>query len=225
MRYIYVVLGLLVADGIISLAFLSTMVAFLHTSGGGPYDVTNTDGSTFQLRGEPAQLITNHGHTTNGAGGTIVVALGFGGLIALTLEHRARKLGKSSPLFLVWAVLTVLSWLLTMAALIYTFVVTSMTASQTIDLTLAAANPYPGWYPVDSWTPENWYKQMLNLPLVEEADRVTIRHNLRIMTGWRYNLIPLFILGLALAVLAVLEVVRIRKARGERVPTEHKGKV
>jgi len=91
LKYIYVVLGLLVADAIISLAFLSTMVNFLHTVGGGPYRVTGPNGDTFLMHGEPRNLLTNQGHTTNGAGGTAVVLVGFGGLIALIKEHKSRK--------------------------------------------------------------------------------------------------------------------------------------
>jgi hypothetical protein len=66
----------------------------------------------------------------------------------------------------------------------------------------------------DSWTPENWYKQVLKLPLEEDMIRKAIRQNLRIQTGWRYNLIPLFIIGLVLVVLVVLEVLTTRKNRG-----------
>lgn len=41
-----------------------------------------------------------------------------------------------------------------------------------------------------------------------------IRQNLRIQTGWRYNLIALFIVGFVLMVLVVLEVIATRKNRG-----------
>lgn len=91
LKFIYVVLGLLVADAIISLAFLSTMVNFLHTVGGGPYRVTGPNGDIFLMHGEPKGLLTNQGHTTNGAGGVAVVLIGFGGLFALIKEHKSRK--------------------------------------------------------------------------------------------------------------------------------------
>ena len=91
MKYIYVVLSLYVADAVISLAFLSTMVAFLQrTGGGGPFNV-DYRGDTFKMHGEPLNLLTNHGHVTNGAGGTAVVLIGLGGVIALILEHQSRK--------------------------------------------------------------------------------------------------------------------------------------
>ncbi len=95
--------------------------------------------------------------------------------------------------------------------------------SQVIDLTVASQNPYPASYPLDKWTPENWYKEMLNIPLVDEADRTTIHYNLRIMRGWRFNLIPFFIFGFALAVLVVLENLRFRKNKTyQNGATEHK---
>jgi len=227
MKYIYVVLGLYVADAIISLAFLSTMVAFLHTSGAGPFNVGFPAGETFQMHGEPLKLLTNHGHTTNGAGGTAVVLIGFGGLIALIMEHKSRKkYGKSSGVFFAWAIFVVLSWLLVLTALIYTYVLQSRTGKQVIDLTVLSQNPYPAKYPLDSWTPENWYKEVLNLPLEDDKDRVIIAYVLRIMRGWKYNLIAFFLVGLTLSSLVVTELLRSRKqsAKYGRTPqyVEHK---
>jgi len=223
LKYIYVVLGLLVADAIISLAFLSTMVNFLHTVGAGPYRVIPPNGDSFLMHGEPANLLTNQGHTTNGAGGTVVVLLGFGGLIALIKENKSRKKhGKSSPLFTAWAVAVILTWLLILTALIYTNVVTEKTSGQSIDLKALALNHYPIKYMNDDWTPENWYKQVLKLPLEEGLVPKAIRQNLRVQMGWRYNLIALFIVASALVVLVVLEVLATRKHQGRYGRAEEK---
>lgn len=214
LKYIYGALLLLSIDAAISLGFVSSMVAFLHTKGGGPFEVENPAGGTFQLRGEPANLITDQGHTTNGAGGTALVLVGFGGIIALLLESKSRKKsGKSSPLFYVWAVVVILSWLLTLAALIYTFVVTNMHRHQTIDLDIAV-DSFPEKYAKDSWTPENWYSAVLDLDLVNDADVNVINHNLRLMRGWRYNIIVLSFLNFILMDLVILEIARSRKSRG-----------
>lgn len=97
--------------------------------------------------------------------------------------------------------------MLTLAALIYTFVLTNNHDNQSIDLTVAAANPEPLMYPLEEWTPENWFVAVLDLPLALPSDRRKIRQELRIMRGWRWNLIPLFILGLIVATLAVLQLV------------------
>jgi hypothetical protein len=101
--------------------------------------------------------------------------------------------------------MSVLSAMLTLAAIIYTFVLTAQTDDQSINLTVAAANPEPGFYPLDNWTPENWFVAVLDLPLAHDSDRRTIRNNLRLMRGWRWNLIPLFILGVTVASLALWE--------------------
>ena len=91
MKYIYVALGFLVADAAIEMGFVATTVAFLHASGKGPFTVATPSGSTFQLAGHPVNLIVDQGHTSNAAAGTCIVLLGFGGLLALTLEHRERR--------------------------------------------------------------------------------------------------------------------------------------
>lgn len=107
--------------------------------------------------------------------------------------------------------MTILSALLTLAALIYTFVLTAQTDDQSIDLAVAAANPDPLMYPLDDWTPENWFVAVLALPLAHDSDRRDIRNNLRLMRGWRWNLIPLLTLGVVVAGLAVWELLAGRR--------------
>ncbi|KAK0723155.1 hypothetical protein B0T26DRAFT_643240 [Lasiosphaeria miniovina] len=214
-KLIYGALLLLAIDAAISLSLVSSMVSFLHHRGGAWFAVAYPPGSSFNLAGHPANLIVNQGHTSNGASGTALVLVGFGGVLALWLEHRSRtKLGKSSPAFYIWGVTTVLSCLLTLTALVYTFVVTAQTAGQAIDLAVASRNSAPAHYPDDSWTPENWYDAVLGLPLTDDADRDAIARALRLMRGWRFNLIPLFVLGFVLGALVVLEVLSGRKPRG-----------
>ncbi|KAK4162282.1 hypothetical protein QBC43DRAFT_215770 [Cladorrhinum sp. PSN259] len=221
---ITLVLALLSIDAAISLALVSSMVAFLHGYGSGPFEIRNPGGSNILLAGHPANLITNQGHTTNGAGGTALILVGVGGIIALLLERRARnRFARSSPVFYIWAVIVVLSCLLSLAALVYTFVETSITDNQSINLAVAQANQAPTRYPLDRWTPENWYMAVLDLSLVDPRDRSGITTNLRLMRGWRWNTIPLFVLGLVLAILVIVEVVRGRKVRREgryRAPGE-----
>jgi hypothetical protein len=126
--------------------------------------------------------------------------------------------GSSRPTFIFtfWVVIAILSMLLTLAALIYTMVLTSTTDNQTINLNLAAANPAPKKYPADEWTPETWFVAVLNqVPLTFESDRNDIRKQIRLMRGWRWNLIPFFILGLAVACAAVYEWVMLRRQGGQ----------
>lgn len=104
-----------------------------------------------------------------------------------------------------------------MAALIYTFVETTKTSGQAIDLGVARANPPPAKYPDGWWTPENWYAAVLDLPLASAAQRRVINGNLTIMRAWRWNLISLFILGVVLLVLVVLEVLRMQRRNAQPV--------
>ncbi|KAK3490635.1 uncharacterized protein B0T23DRAFT_405454 [Neurospora hispaniola] len=215
MKAIYVALFLLYVDAAISLSLVSSMVAFLHGRGGQPFEVRRL-GSFFDLPGEPAHLLTDHGHTTNAAGGTGVVLVGFGGLLALWLEHRSRaKYGKTSPFYYLWALITILSWLLTLTALIYTYVLTNRHSDQGIDLAYAEGNA-PKPYPRDSWTPENWYTQVNSLSLVHSDDHDMLKKKLRSMRGWRYNLIPFMILGFILMVLVIVELLSFRRSRGRK---------
>ncbi|KAK3304259.1 uncharacterized protein B0T15DRAFT_234411 [Chaetomium strumarium] len=209
---------LLAVDAAVSLGLVSSMVAFLHHYGRGPCPVANPTGSYFLLAGEPANLVTNQGHTTNAAGGTALVLVAFGGMIALWLEKRSRKKrDSSSPVFYLWALIVFFSFLLTLVALIYTFVETSKTGGQSIDLAVAETNPAPVKYPDHRWTPENWYAAVLELPLVSDNNRRIISGNLTIMRAWRWNIIPLFVLGFVLLVLVALEVLRVRRRNTQRI--------
>jgi len=235
-----VAIPILMADGLIEVGFVGSMVGFLHDRAGKFFTIDAPNG-TFDLHGKPKGILVDQGHTSNGAAGTAVVLVGILGLLVIFSERRrARKVSgvvlsipngpfkmqTSSPftnsmltntsqsssaghsgLFIFWVVMTVLSAMLTLAALIYTFVLTAQTDDQTIDLAVAAANAQPLMYPLDNWTPENWFIAVLELPLAHDSDRSKIRNNLRLMRGWRWNLIPLFILGLTVASLAVWELV------------------
>ena len=104
-----------------------------------------------------------------------------------------------------------------MTALIYTFVETSKTSGQVIDLAVAEANQPPVPYPKDRWTPENWYAAVSDLPLLSENQRHVISYNLGLMRAWRWNLVPLFALGFVLLVLVALEVWRTSREGMQRV--------
>lgn len=78
-------------DAAVSLGLVSSMVAFLHSYGGGPFPVAPPNNAPFLIAGEPANLVTDQGHTANAAGGTALILVGFGGVLALWLERRSRK--------------------------------------------------------------------------------------------------------------------------------------
>jgi hypothetical protein len=210
-------LAALMSDAIIELSFISSMVAWLHHTAGGDFEVIapqTPDTMSFLLHGKPKGLLANQGHTSNGAAGTAFVLVGLGGIIAIILRHHAlngsRRQGLSTRLYHAWIVSTIVSAVLTLAALVYTFVLTNAHKGQTIDTGLAASldnSPFPNQvaYPEQFWTPENWFGAVLELPLVDSHQREDIAHHLTIMRAWRWNLIPLFVLGLALSAAAIVD--------------------
>jgi len=200
-------MGVLMADAVIEVGFVGSMVGFLHARAGKFFTIDAPDGS-FDLHGKPKGLLVDQGHTSNGAAGTALILVGVLGLLVISYDKRRARRAQAtshSGFFIFWVIMSVLSAMLTLAAIIYTFVLTAQTDDQSINLTVAAANPEPGFYPLDNWTPENWFIAVLDLPLAHDSDRRTIRNNLRLMRGWRWNLIPLFILGTTVASLALWE--------------------
>lgn len=89
--------------------------------------------------------------------------------------------------------------------MIAVFVLHNQSSGQTIDLAVAAANPEPAMYPLDQWTPDNWFDAVLKLPLANQSDRNTINNFMPVIRGTAWNLIPLFLLSLPVAGLAVRE--------------------
>lgn len=116
---------------------------------------------------------------------------------------------KPTRIFIAYTVFTVLSFFLTVAALAYTFAVTNQTKGQSIDVSIVAQFPNIA-YPLHKWTPENWTKAMLALPLINQTDINYLNHWLKVMEGWKWNLIPMFLLGLVVASLSVVRCVQQR---------------
>jgi len=212
-----VALIVLLIDSAIELALISSMVGYLHRSGANtyPFDpaTDNSGGSTVgYLNAKPKGLLLNEGHTSNGASGTALVLICFGGFLTLWWQRRRERLNAQRPsrIFLTYTIFTVLSFLLTLSALAYTFAVTNSTKGQHIDL--AVALQYQGHaYPLDKWTPENWTKALLEV-VISSADASYLRHWLHVIVGWKWNLIPMFLIGLVVATLSVMECLRQRRA-------------
>lgn len=206
-----ILLPILMVDAVIEVGFVGSMVGFLHDRAGRTFTI-DWPQQTFELNGKPKGLLVNQGHTSNGAAGTALILVGVLGLLTIWWERRKSSSTRySSHLFVFWTTFTVLSALLTAAALIYTFIVTYQTNDQSISLPIAAASVGLA-YPNLNWTPENWFDAVLALPLASESDRSNIRTHLLLMRGWRWNLIPLLVLGWLVAGLNVAEVVRGRRS-------------
>lgn len=73
--------------------------------------------------------------------------------------------------------------------------------------------PYPDYvaYPKNYWTPENWLHAVLLLPLQSDTDRGDIAIFHMITRIWRWNLIPLLLVGLVVCILALSDMRRVRK--------------
>jgi hypothetical protein len=109
-------------------------------------------------------------------------------LPVLYLTYRQRPL-KSITVLLV---LQFLAILFTLSALIFVFVVTYQTTGQNIRAPIAANNQGKN-YAEHWWTPETWFKAVLDLPLADQGKRDQINSKVTNMVAWRWMLIPIFI--------------------------------
>ncbi|KAM6477658.1 hypothetical protein HDV62DRAFT_372708 [Trichoderma sp. SZMC 28011] len=211
--YLVVALGVLLIDAVLELAFITSMVAWLHNTASGTFAV-NFNGSTFDLYGIPKHFLVDQGHSSNGAAGTAIVLICIGGSLVLFLRSRPNIIGAKATSFFygAWLVIMVLGLMLTIGSLGYVFSVTNAHKGQTIDLD-AASKTGNHKYALDTWTPQNWFPAMLKLDLADSSQRNDIANHLRIMRGWQYNLIPLFLVQLTTTVLAILEFLERRKTR------------
>jgi hypothetical protein len=127
----------------------------------------------------------------------------------LTLYQYSRPFEALSRL---WAVLSVLSLLLTISAIVYTFTVENHTGGQHIDLSVESLKTISA-YPLDCWTPQTWFAAVLELGITNDNDRHGLESQLRLANGWKWNLIFMFLLQIAVTPLIMLEVMGARKGK------------
>jgi hypothetical protein len=109
-------------------------------------------------------------------------------------------------------VLQLLAVLFTLSAFIFVFVVTYETTNQVI---LPSEVHLDVAYSVDKWTPETWFKAVLDLPLARSDQRSHISKNVRNMVAWRWMLIPILLTDMVAFGVSVREMVRQRKGMGK----------
>jgi len=212
-------IGLLMIVSIIELSLISATVGFLSKRAKGTFNIV-ADGSTFPISGEPANLIVDQGHTSNGASGTAFVIIGCCGILALWLRNRPGYYTKSAAGLLsrgwyrLWLGLNIPALLLTLGALAFTFAVANAHDGQRIDLTVAKELDGKA-YSSEKWTPQNWFDALMKLDLASQNERSDIQRVYKIARGWQYNLIPFFLVQLVQTVLALMEARRKRKADRE----------
>jgi hypothetical protein len=86
-----VALIILTVDSAIQLAFVSSMVGYLHRSGANKYPFNTDTGTSAVINAKPAHLLLNQGHTSNGAAGTALVLICFGGFLVLWKQRRREQ--------------------------------------------------------------------------------------------------------------------------------------
>jgi hypothetical protein len=84
-------LVLLMIDSAIELALISSMVGYLHRSGANQYPFISDSGSAAFINAKPKGLLLNEGHTSNGASGTALILVCFGGFLVLWHEQRRER--------------------------------------------------------------------------------------------------------------------------------------
>jgi hypothetical protein len=97
---------------------------------------------------------------------------------------------RPSKLLIALVILQFLAVLFTLSALIFVFIVTSQTKGQSIRIPIAA-NAQGQNYPEYKWTPETWFKAVLDLPLADKHMRDEIDSKITNMVTWRWMLVPI----------------------------------
>ncbi|KAF2791594.1 hypothetical protein K505DRAFT_248581 [Melanomma pulvis-pyrius CBS 109.77] len=182
------------------------MVGFLHHEKDhvGTYQVNWS--TPVQLKVEPKHLWTDQGHTSNGVAG-YGFFLGLFGLFVAWKQRRAQGKAPSKSLLALF-ILQLLAVLFTLSAIIFVFVVTNQTKGQSISEAIARSNVA---YPADKWTPETWFKAVLDLPLADQHTHDTISSKVTNMVAWRWMLIPIFFADLIAFGCTTKEVLKQRK--------------
>jgi hypothetical protein len=109
-------------------------------------------------------------------------------------------------------ILQLLAMLFTLSAIIFVFIVTYQTTGQNIRVPIAANNqgkPYAEF----KWTPETWFKAVLDLPLAEQGQRDQIKSKVANMAAWRWMLIPILISDIIAFGVTTLAWLKQRKGR------------
>ena len=219
---LFLAVAVLMVVGIIELSFISSMVAWIHRSAAYTSFTIRNDESTFELTGMPKHPLVDQGHASNGVAGTVFIVVGCGGIVALWLSRKPdfRRTKFVHFYYTFWVAASVLAWVYTLATLVYVFVVTNAHKSQSIDVGVASAltgSLDEKRYPIEEWTPQAWFAAVLQLDIVDQGLRSDIESHLRVMRGWLYNLIPIFLVQTLATVLIILDWWGKRKNKVETV--------
>ncbi|KAF2027191.1 hypothetical protein EK21DRAFT_72579 [Setomelanomma holmii] len=186
------------ALSIANLGLISSMVGWLLDQKHNVHSYRiDYEGGPFNLNVEPAHMWADQGHESNGVAGYGF----FLGLFGMFVAWRVRK-----PTILTTAqrphktltallILQFLAVLFTLTAFIFVFAVTYQTNDQHIRAPVAANNQGVN-YAEHKWTPETWFKAVLELPLTDSDKRDEIDSKVTNMVAWRWMLLPIFIVDI-----------------------------
>jgi len=130
-------------------------------------------------------------------------------------KERARSSNRAgfvplSALFILFATSAVLDFLLTMSALIFSFVYDQMTSSNTISLDIASQE-VGHHYTQDNWSPGTWFSAVLALPLASQSDQNSVHYHISVMKASKWMLVPLFIVVFFVMLVSLFSLWRNRK--------------
>jgi hypothetical protein len=103
----------------------------------------------------------------------------------------------------------------TLSAFVFVFLVTYQTTGQHIREPIASNTIHVN-YPEDHWTPETWFKAVLDLPLVDETKRKDIHNKVTNMVAWRWMLLPILLVDMIAFGIAMMAWLKQRKGAGPR---------
>ncbi|CAN9255679.1 unnamed protein product, partial [Alternaria alternata] len=107
--------------------------------------------------------------------------------------------------------LLLIGTIFSLSAFIFVFVVTYQTTGQRIREPIAI-NAAGLNYPAEKWTPETWFRAILDLPLAHGAQHAQIKSRVRNMEAWRWILLPLLLVYITASYIVVTTWLRQRRS-------------
>jgi hypothetical protein len=86
---LYGLLAVLMVDALLEVGLIGSTVGFLHRDY--PMNVRGPNGGTVILKGKPAGMMVDQGHTSNGAAGSALILVGLLGFLLLTLRTKLER--------------------------------------------------------------------------------------------------------------------------------------
>lgn len=213
----YLTTGLYMLDALVELGFVGAVLAWLSGRANRTFEVTYGS-SAYLLHGRPAHQHIAPLYTSLAASIAAFVLIGLMGILCFFLQSRLDLWRRRWPhvIYTLWIMFLNGSAALCLAALTYTWIANSKNDPGMIDLDMVVLVGENVAYPIGTWTPESWFNAVLKLDLVQDTDRGEIKTHLALLRGWRINLIPLFIMGVAVSVFGHWDAVQRRKKLKER---------